>query len=1386
MSFLLSAGVSFEGGEEEDRLACPLGFSLRGGFASPAVEDAPAVVSDESAPLEPRLGEEEVEEDLLSVCSYYSAPELLAASGEAGRCLCGCETHASVCGFSHEGICALASPPLRRSSAVVVAPSPTAIRLKPQTPAAAATVPACREQPSLGAALFSRAEKSHVLAALAPARRFGGDGGGLAAHPSALKVGVAVGPRRSSSQGNCRRSVSSLQLQGRAASGLLPEFVVREETRRRASKPPLQLGRQSAQLEKERPQQQASATALCLAAAVTERGFRTRVACAAGRRSRRGLQSPQQPPPRRGFLAAQFSAESQLLVCKRLPSLIRPRRFASLQCTAAAALRRTREDVPGVSATTALQPACSGRREEEATLSASGAAPVTRRSFSARRPSASSEKPPFAAVSEKQIEGSEATRGVQTPQQRRVRCRSAAGVSREAEATAVRCTYTPREGGFGTLSGGALAAKTSSQETLPSRERPLLKLDLEASQSLAAPESQGLAVEAFLSPRGGGFFSSRESSLTRAVCAPSDSGKAPSSPLPLETGDSLPGGKAWTAPSPPLCSSHGAAALTAELLSASRNFEEGRPPTETETEFTQQRQEQQQNFALEVAGEVGECPPSASASGSLHASVAEVVFFSPFARSCRESPRNSTPAETVSPTPLCLCEEILPDGKQEEDLHSQLWASSGAAITCRLAKQQTFEDPFFFREGNLPTEKSRQRRLVADGEETSRSTEGLVLHAKGDLKLKAEKQTQQTQRGPFCRAAAAWRSLLALTRFVKDELFSAREKAPGGRRQTNARPKTRDAVALEVSAQLCAGKGRMERGDNGTAEESSFFLPSGIQRQRRSASPGLRKRDFVNGPLNKGLALRASPNATDAATAAFEAEAAAFVEVEDEDAIPETAFWALLRVPLGLEKVIYFGAVLCFDSLLYEVTFMPVQAAGALLALAGIAVQSAAASLLAALRRGVKRLAASFRRSREAIEKRMRSLHPQRLLLGSGAQLHRRLAAAAETRASQQRSSSSDVGAACGVRTPRTALRSSSSAAVTRMPSFLPGNKPSYRNLLSSPLSVQGRCAASLSSEGEEEQALKVGVSSKSSESRESSRPDADGAHSGGRSSEEFLFPSVFTLPRTPDACALVRFSLLVLAVGVFGCVDTSRVYHLIRAQPFMKLYVIFNMLEVFEKLWRSFGRDVLDELMRTVEGMLRRRQRLARQRQQATPMPSSSSSLQPPPEKPLTASGFPLTQRSCELQLSAERPPVRQLSLPVLNSRPKETSPPERDPLCRDSSLLLRADPSEPLGQRASQTLASAVTPTRSTQRQVLPPRDSGRSGKDLWLRFFVVYCGAAVYVLLHTFMHLVRVLALTIAINSSEVSPAAVKGNNAECSLALPRCRICACYGLFSPPCF
>ena len=51
----------------------------------------------------------------------------------------------------------------------------------------------------------------------------------------------------------------------------------------------------------------------------------------------------------------------------------------------------------------------------------------------------------------------------------------------------------------------------------------------------------------------------------------------------------------------------------------------------------------------------------------------------------------------------------------------------------------------------------------------------------------------------------------------------------------------------------------------------------------------------------------------------------------------------------------------------------------------------------------------------------------------------------------------------------------------------------------------------------------------------------------------------------------------------VLNAVDMSWLYHAIRGQAMIKLYVLFTMIEIFDKLFCSLGQDVLDALYYTV-----------------------------------------------------------------------------------------------------------------------------------------------------------------------------------------------------------
>ncbi|KAJ3587525.1 hypothetical protein NHX12_011122 [Muraenolepis orangiensis] len=63
------------------------------------------------------------------------------------------------------------------------------------------------------------------------------------------------------------------------------------------------------------------------------------------------------------------------------------------------------------------------------------------------------------------------------------------------------------------------------------------------------------------------------------------------------------------------------------------------------------------------------------------------------------------------------------------------------------------------------------------------------------------------------------------------------------------------------------------------------------------------------------------------------------------------------------------------------------------------------------------------------------------------------------------------------------------------------------------------------------------------------------------------------------QVCDMLKGLILLLCFSMMHCVDYSMMYHLIRGQSVIKLYIIYNMLEVADRLFSSFGQDILDAL---------------------------------------------------------------------------------------------------------------------------------------------------------------------------------------------------------------
>ncbi|KAI4886977.1 hypothetical protein NFI96_015875, partial [Prochilodus magdalenae] len=74
-----------------------------------------------------------------------------------------------------------------------------------------------------------------------------------------------------------------------------------------------------------------------------------------------------------------------------------------------------------------------------------------------------------------------------------------------------------------------------------------------------------------------------------------------------------------------------------------------------------------------------------------------------------------------------------------------------------------------------------------------------------------------------------------------------------------------------------------------------------------------------------------------------------------------------------------------------------------------------------------------------------------------------------------------------------------------------------------------------------------------------------------GLSVSRFLQPA--------QVCDLLKGLIMVLCYFMMHYVDYAMMYHLIRGQSVIKLYIIYNMLEVADRLFSSFGQDILDAL---------------------------------------------------------------------------------------------------------------------------------------------------------------------------------------------------------------
>lgn len=82
-------------------------------------------------------------------------------------------------------------------------------------------------------------------------------------------------------------------------------------------------------------------------------------------------------------------------------------------------------------------------------------------------------------------------------------------------------------------------------------------------------------------------------------------------------------------------------------------------------------------------------------------------------------------------------------------------------------------------------------------------------------------------------------------------------------------------------------------------------------------------------------------------------------------------------------------------------------------------------------------------------------------------------------------------------------------------------------------------------------------------------------------SKRQFSSPSIAVL------CDFSCFAVLAFGVTLLERTDISLIYHMIGGQGTIKLYVMYNVLEIFDRLCQNFGSDVLETLFYSAETLV-------------------------------------------------------------------------------------------------------------------------------------------------------------------------------------------------------
>ena len=112
----------------------------------------------------------------------------------------------------------------------------------------------------------------------------------------------------------------------------------------------------------------------------------------------------------------------------------------------------------------------------------------------------------------------------------------------------------------------------------------------------------------------------------------------------------------------------------------------------------------------------------------------------------------------------------------------------------------------------------------------------------------------------------------------------------------------------------------------------------------------------------------------------------------------------------------------------------------------------------------------------------------------------------------------------------------------------------------------------------------KYSVGNMQSETTSLSELSIEALHLCSNKYQESEKSSIPLLLITPvQICDMIKMIIIILTILIISRIDQSQVYHFIHAQPFIKIYVVFQIVNIFDILWSSAGIEIVDTTMRWV-----------------------------------------------------------------------------------------------------------------------------------------------------------------------------------------------------------